>query len=70
MKTTASPVSSVKADSPVVKALNVLLADSYALMANTHYAHWNVEGAGFFVLHKASRGAVWYQPAIIPRPSR
>ena len=53
MKTTASPVSSVKADSPVVKALNVLLADSYALMANTHYAHWNVEGAGFFVLHKA-----------------
>ncbi len=22
-------------------------------MANTHYAHWNVEGPGFFSLHKA-----------------
>lgn len=22
-------------------------------MANTHYAHWNVEGAGFFSLHRA-----------------
>jgi starvation-inducible DNA-binding protein len=42
-----------KGDSNVVKALNLLLADSYALMANTHYAHWNVEGPGFFVLHKA-----------------
>jgi starvation-inducible DNA-binding protein len=47
--TTAKP----KTDSTVVRALNLLLADSYALMANTHFAHWNVEGPGFFVLHKA-----------------
>ena len=39
--------------SAVVHALNLVLADSYALMANTHYAHWNVEGPGFFALHKA-----------------
>lgn len=41
-----------KSDSGVVKALNLLLADSYVLMANSHFAHWNVEGPGFFVLHK------------------
>lgn len=51
--TTASAPAKTKADSTVVKALNLLLADSYALMANTHYAHWNVEGTGFFALHKA-----------------
>ena len=39
--------------SPVVSALSLLLADSYALMALTHHAHWNVEGPGFFSLHKA-----------------
>lgn len=42
-----------RSDSAVVHALNLVLADSYALMANTHYAHWNVEGPGFFALHKA-----------------
>lgn len=34
-------------------ALNLVLADSYALMALTHSAHWNVEGPGFFALHTA-----------------
>ncbi len=53
MKSTVTTPASTRVDSPVVKALNLLLADSYALMANTHYAHWNVEGPGFFVLHKA-----------------
>lgn len=48
-----SPTSSPTASTPVVAALNQLLADSYVLMANSHYAHWNVEGTGFFVLHKA-----------------
>jgi starvation-inducible DNA-binding protein len=38
---------------PVVTALNKLLADSYALLAQTHLAHWNVEGANFFQLHAA-----------------
>lgn len=51
MKTTTG--SKTKSDTAVVKALNLLLADSYSLMANTHYAHWNVEGPGFFSLHKA-----------------
>jgi starvation-inducible DNA-binding protein len=53
MKTATASASKTKTDSTVVKALNLLLADSYALMANTHYAHWNVEGTGFFALHKA-----------------
>lgn len=52
MKTTHA-AAKTKSESAVVKALNTLLADSYALMANTHYAHWNVEGPGFFSLHKA-----------------
>jgi starvation-inducible DNA-binding protein len=49
----ASTTKSTKTDSPIVSALNLLLADSYALMALTHHAHWNVEGPGFFALHKA-----------------
>lgn len=52
MKTTAAPAKT-KTDSPVVAALNLFLADSYALLANTHQAHWNVEGPGFFALHNA-----------------
>ena len=39
--------------SPVVAHLNQLLASSYALMANTQFAHWNVEGTDFFALHEA-----------------
>jgi starvation-inducible DNA-binding protein len=54
MNTSAAPTTTkTAAPSAVVKGLNLLLADSYALMANTHYAHWNVEGPGFFALHKA-----------------
>lgn len=37
----------------VVAGLGQLLADSYALMAQTHLAHWNVEGPAFFELHAA-----------------
>lgn len=40
-------------DTRVVDALNLVLADSYALMALTHQAHWNIEGSDFFSLHKA-----------------
>jgi len=40
----------------VVKGLNQLLADSYALMGITHHAHWNVEGPAFFALHTAFEG--------------
>ena len=42
-----------KTKNPVVGALNLLLADSYALMAMSHQAHWNVEGPAFFALHRA-----------------
>jgi starvation-inducible DNA-binding protein len=35
------------------ESLNLVLADSYALMSLTHLAHWNVEGPGFFALHTA-----------------
>ncbi len=37
----------------VIDGLKVLLADSYAIMAQTHVAHWNVEGPAFFQLHEA-----------------
>jgi starvation-inducible DNA-binding protein len=40
-------------DHRLVEALNLVLADTYALMGLTHLAHWNVEGPGFFTLHKA-----------------
>lgn len=48
-KTTSVPL----AVSAVAKELKTLLADSYALMAQTHLAHWNVEGPNFFQLHTA-----------------
>jgi starvation-inducible DNA-binding protein len=51
MKTT-KPTSS-SADTRLSDSLNQALADSYALMALTHLAHWNVEGPDFFALHTA-----------------
>jgi len=41
---------------PVTEGLKTLLADSYALMGQTHLAHWNVEGSDFFQLHTAFQG--------------
>ena len=40
----------------VAEGLKTLLADSYALMGQTHLAHWNVEGPNFFQLHVAFQG--------------
>lgn len=37
----------------VISGLKTLLADTYALMGQTHLAHWNVEGDNFFQLHTA-----------------
>jgi starvation-inducible DNA-binding protein len=37
----------------LTRSLNQVLADSYALLALTHLAHWNIEGPGFFALHTA-----------------
>jgi starvation-inducible DNA-binding protein len=51
--TTSQTGKSIRKDTPVVEALNLVLADSYALMALSHLAHWNVEGPDFFQLHKA-----------------
>lgn len=42
-----------KKTNAVADGLKTLLADSYALMAQTHHAHWNVEGPNFFQLHTA-----------------
>ena len=55
MSTTTSvqTAKTVRKDNRLADALNLVLADSYALMALTHLAHWNVEGTGFFALHKA-----------------
>jgi len=38
---------------PVVDALRKVVADSYALMGQTHICHWNVRGPSFFSLHTA-----------------
>jgi starvation-inducible DNA-binding protein len=46
-------VSAVKSANPLADSLNLVLADSYALMSLTHLGHWNVEGPGFFALHTA-----------------
>lgn len=53
MSTATKTTASAKKDTRVIDALNLVLADSYALMALTHLAHWNVEGPDFFPLHKA-----------------
>lgn len=39
--------------SPVIEALRQAVADSYALLGQTHICHWNVRGPGFFALHTA-----------------
>ena len=43
---------SISSDSPVIAALRVCLANSYALTAITQTAHWNIEGRNFFELHE------------------
>ncbi len=49
---TKTPTPSLQ-EKQLTVSLNQVLADSYALMALTHLAHWNVEGPGFFALHTA-----------------
>lgn len=50
---TKTSAASAAKDTRVIDGLNLVLADSYALMALTHLAHWNIEGPDFFELHKA-----------------
>lgn len=40
----------------VISSLRQVVADSYALMGQTHLCHWNVRGHGFFALHTAFEG--------------
>ncbi|NBD37891.1 MAG: DNA starvation/stationary phase protection protein [Verrucomicrobia bacterium] len=51
-KKTATKKKTVR-HTPVVSALRQVLADSYALLGQTHLCHWNVEGPSFFALHNA-----------------
>ncbi len=37
----------------VVEALRKVVADSYAVLGQTHICHWNVRGKSFFSLHTA-----------------
>jgi len=37
----------------VVKSLRQVVADTYALIGQTHICHWNVRGTSFFSLHTA-----------------
>jgi len=37
----------------VVNGLRQVVADSYAVLAQTHICHWNVRGPSFFSLHTA-----------------
>jgi len=50
---TTTETSSKKETTAVTNGLKTLLADSYALMGQTHLAHWNVQGPNFFQLHVA-----------------
>jgi len=38
---------------PVIDSLRQVVADSYALIGQTHICHWNVRGHSFFSLHNA-----------------
>ncbi|MDP0492112.1 MAG: DNA starvation/stationary phase protection protein [Verrucomicrobiota bacterium JB023] len=37
----------------LIEALRLVVADTYALMGQTHLCHWNVRGPSFFALHAA-----------------
>jgi starvation-inducible DNA-binding protein len=37
----------------VIRALRQIVADTYAIIAQTHICHWNVRGPAFFSLHTA-----------------
>lgn len=37
----------------IIDDLRLVVADTYALIAQTHLCHWNVRGPAFFALHAA-----------------
>jgi starvation-inducible DNA-binding protein len=46
-----SAAKSAKAKDTIETSLARLLADTYALLGQTQFAHWNVQGPAFFSLH-------------------
>lgn len=38
---------------PLIDALRLIVADTYAVIGQTHLCHWNVRGSSFFSLHNA-----------------
>ena len=38
---------------PIIDALRLVVADTYALIGQTHLCHWNVRGPSFFSLQTA-----------------
>ena len=38
---------------PIIDALRLVVADTYAVIGQTHLCHWNVRGPSFFSLHAA-----------------
>jgi len=38
---------------PIIEALRLVVADTYAVIGQTHLCHWNVRGPAFFSLHGA-----------------
>lgn len=37
----------------LIEALRLVVADTYAVIGQTHHCHWNVRGPSFFSLHQA-----------------
>lgn len=44
---------STDTDTSLIEALRLVVADTYALIGQTHLCHWNVRGPAFFSLHTA-----------------
>lgn len=40
-------------DKSLIEALRLVVADTYAIIGQTHLCHWNVRGSSFFSLHTA-----------------
>lgn len=40
-------------ENKIIEALRLVVADTYALIGQTHLCHWNVRGTSFFSLHTA-----------------
>jgi starvation-inducible DNA-binding protein len=38
---------------PLIDSLRLIVADTYAVIGQTHLCHWNVRGPSFFSLHNA-----------------